>query len=51
MHSDGFPKIWAILVKTYFYPFKNVCAKKSVFGDFSNMQFLATNLTIQIYYL
>ena len=49
MSLDDFGKFLVIFVKIYFCTLvQKFCAKKkSIFGDFSKMQFLAKNLTIK----
>ena len=47
MYLDGFGKFLVIFVQNIFLPLlKNILAKKSLFGDFSKIRFLAKNLRI-----
>ena len=46
MYSDGFGKFFVIFVFCFLRMLKNFWAKKSLFGNFSKIRFLAKNLTI-----
>ena len=48
MYLDGFGKFFVIFVQKYFFLplLKKFWAKKSLFGDFSEIQFLTKNLMI-----
>ena len=50
MYLDGFGKFLVIFVQKYFFLplLKKFWAKKSLFDNFSKIQFLAKNLTILI---
>ena len=47
MYLHGFDNFFVIFVQKYFLPLlKKFWVKKSLFGDFSKIRFLAKNLTI-----